>query len=82
MPEPANKHDRDAIAVYIRESEGSMQEVGYLSRENALAYQPLFRCSSVDNIARMLGYAIGDRYRIRVAERAGDVLEGLWRLRA
>ena len=45
-------------------------------------YSAIELCSSVENIARMLGYAIGDRYRIRVAERDGGVLVGLWRLRA
>jgi hypothetical protein len=37
-PEPANEHDPNAIAVDA-ESGG---QVGYLSRANALAYQPVF----------------------------------------
>lgn len=42
-PEPANKFDRNAIAVYLRDNDGSMWKVGYLSRENAVAYGPVFR---------------------------------------
>jgi hypothetical protein len=38
VPEPQNKHDRNAIQVQI-----DGRHVGYLSREDAIAYQPLVR---------------------------------------
>jgi hypothetical protein len=39
MREPDNKHDSNAVAVYL-ESSG---KVGHLSRDNAIAYQPLLQ---------------------------------------
>ena len=41
-PEPANQYDRNAIAVYLWGS-GSWSTVGYLSRTDAVNYQPVFR---------------------------------------
>jgi hypothetical protein len=47
--EPANKYDRNAIAVYLRQDAGSMTKVGYLSRDDALAYGPFFAYIVPDN---------------------------------
>jgi hypothetical protein len=38
VAEPSNQFDRNAIAVYSAQG-----KVGYLSRENALAYQPVLQ---------------------------------------
>jgi NAD-dependent DNA ligase len=43
MPEPQNQHDHNAIAVYLSDEQLSASKVGYLSRENAIAYRPAVR---------------------------------------
>lgn len=39
IPEPENLYDRNAVALYS----GSLQKLGYLSRENAAKYKQVFR---------------------------------------
>lgn len=41
-PEPTNAYDRNAVAVYLWAG-GHWALAGYLSRDDAVAYQPLFR---------------------------------------
>ena len=41
MREPGNRYDRNAIAIYLRDPAGRADIVGYLSREDALRYQPV-----------------------------------------
>jgi len=57
-PEPANEHDPNAIAV---DAEAGGQ-VGYLSRANALAYQPVFAKLAARGIksATCPAYLIGE----------------------
>lgn len=38
IPEPGNRHDRNAVKIVIRG-----QHVGYLTKEDAVLYQPVFR---------------------------------------
>ena len=38
IPEPTNKHDRHAVAVYADD----VGQIGYLDRVHAIAYQPVF----------------------------------------
>jgi len=42
IPEPTNQYDRNAIAVFLW-SGGTWAHTGYLARNDALAFQPLFR---------------------------------------
>jgi NAD-dependent DNA ligase len=42
VPEPTNKYDANAVAVCLFLNAGQMTRVGYLSRENAAAYRPVF----------------------------------------
>jgi len=42
IPEPTNQYDPNAIAVYLWAG-GAWSQAGYLSRQDASAYQPLFR---------------------------------------
>ena len=42
LPEPTNEYDRNAIKV-VAWAGGAWVHVGYLSRENAVAYGPVFR---------------------------------------
>ncbi len=39
VPEPQNSYDRNAVAVFVNNS----NKVGYLSRDDAAAYQPILR---------------------------------------
>ena len=41
MPEPTNPYDRNAVRVVVVTANGRGATVGYLSRENAVAYRPL-----------------------------------------
>lgn len=42
MPEPDNRHDANAIGVYVWTAEGEVALVGYLARETAVLYHPIF----------------------------------------
>lgn len=48
MPEPGNEHDPNAVAIFI-----DGEKVGYLSRGDALDYQPAMRA------LRTAGYSAG-----------------------
>jgi hypothetical protein len=39
---PSNRYDSNAIAVYLRDGESAVRPVGHLSREDAIAYRPVF----------------------------------------
>lgn len=65
--------------VVVRHDDPSL---GPLSSMGKVIFSAIELCSTVENIARLLTMAIGDHYRIRVAERDGGVLVGLWRLNA
>ena len=43
VPEPHNRYDRDAVAVYVCDEDGDSEQVGYLSQEDAVAYGPVLR---------------------------------------
>jgi len=67
IPEPSNKFDPNAISVCLWAG-GSWALAGYLSRENAVAYQPLFRWLSAGNPGKDVAIACD---AARVPERDG-----------
>jgi NAD-dependent DNA ligase len=83
MPEPDNEHDENAIVVYLSDEQNRALKAGYLSRDDAIAYRPVFRAIAPRAIvtdARLKGgwdRGAGDQGFIGVALKLGSPREVL-----
>src|SRR5262245_59128710 len=48
LPEPTNPYDPNAVRVVVVTADGSGATIGYMSRDNAVAYRPV-----IDRLARL-----------------------------
>ena len=47
LPEPSNPYDKNAVRIVVVTTKGDAAQIGYLSRDDALAYRPI-----IDRLAR------------------------------